>query len=166
MNHENPRDAKEVRRPTMRGLRSAAVAATVLLTLAGSPPRPAWAAPMHEDAAPRAAALDAATLESTYGIRITKIAVTGGGGLVDVRFTVLDPVKARPILEHGSRPRLVAVDGGAVLEAPAHGLMRNVRLQKDAACFLLYPNARNAIQAGTRVALAFGDVKAEPVVAQ
>ena len=44
--------------------------------------------------------------------------------------------------------------------------MRNVRLQKDAACFLLYPNARNAIRPGTRVAVAFGDVTVEPVVAR
>jgi hypothetical protein len=86
---------------------------------------------------------------------------------VDLRFTVLDPAKARPLLsDHARPPRLVAEGRGEELQAPTHGAMRNVRLQKDAACFLLYPNARNAIQPGTRVAVAFGDVRVEPVVAK
>jgi hypothetical protein len=144
------------------------VAFAVLLVLAGSPPRPARAAPTAEPGARREATLvDSATLESSFGIRITQIAVTGGGGLVDLRFTVLDPAKARPLLaDHASPPRLVPEGGGNALQAPAHGAMRNVRLHKDAACFLIYPNARSAIQPGTRVAVAFGDVRVEPVVAK
>jgi hypothetical protein len=111
--------------------------------------------------------VDFATLESRYGIRIGQIAVTGGGGLVDFRFTVVDPAKARPLLDaHASPPRLVPEGSTAPLQAPTHGAMRNVRLQKDAACFLLYPNARSAIRPGSRVAVAFGDVRVEPVVVQ
>ncbi len=111
-------------------------------------------------------AISAATLETSYGVRIDRIAVIGGGGLVDFRFTVLDPAKARPILaEHGKLPRLMAEGSESELQAPSHGAMRNVRIQKNAACFLLYPNARSVIHPGTRVAVAFGDVRVEPVVA-
>jgi hypothetical protein len=86
---------------------------------------------------------------------------------VDLRFTVLDPAKARPLLQdHARPPRLMAEGSDTELQAPAHGAMRNVRLQKDAACFLLYPNARSTVHAGTRVAVAFGDVRVEPVVAK
>lgn len=109
--------------------------------------------------------VDAAGLESRFGVRITRLAMTGGGGLVDLRFTVVDPAKARPLLEgHATPPRLVVEGGATTLQAPAHGAMRNVRLQKDAACFLIYPNARNAIRPGVRVAVVFGDVQVDPVV--
>ena len=152
----------------MRRIRIVVVVAAMLLALAGSLSRPAWAAPMHGEGSPApSSAIDAATLQERYGVRIDKVAVTGGGGLVDVRFTVLDPGKARPILQDpASRPKLVVEDGGLVLDGPVHGLMRNVRLQKDAACFLLYPNARGAVKSGTRVAVAFGNVKVASVVAQ
>jgi hypothetical protein len=115
----------------------------------------------------RPRSVSAAALERTHGIRITRVAVTGGGGLVDLRFTVVDPGKARPLLQdHAGPPRLVVEGGRAELQAPVHGAMRNVRLQKDAACFLLFPNARSTIKPGTRVAVAFGTVTVEPVVAE
>jgi hypothetical protein len=85
---------------------------------------------------------------------------------VDFRFTVVDPAKARPLLaDHSRMPRLLGGDGAVPLEAP-HGAMRNVRLQKDAACFLLFPNARGAIHAGTQVSVLFGDVRVGPIAAE
>jgi len=106
-------------------------------------------------------------LEAIHGIRINRVALTAGGGLVDLRFTVLDPVKARPLLAgHASLPRLVVQGSGVELQAPKHGAMRGIRLQKDAASFLLFPNTRNAVRPGTQVAVAFGDVQVEPVAAK
>lgn len=131
-------------------------------------PRLARAAGQKPASAPaQTGAISSTTLEKRHGIRIDQVAVTGGGGLVDLRFTVLDPAKARPLLlNHAKPPRLTAEGSKTELQAPTHGAMRNVRLQKDAACFLLYPNARSAIHPGTRVAVAFGDVLVEPVVAK
>ena len=145
-----------------------ALALSIAAVLAGPSPRQAWAAERAQATAPaHARAISATALERDHGIRITQVAVTGGGGLVDLRFTVLDPTKARPLLQdHARPPRLMAEGSDAELQPPTHGAMRNVRLQKDAACFLLYPNARSAIHAGTRVAVAFGDVRVEPVVAK
>ncbi len=106
-------------------------------------------------------------LEAIHGIRVNRIALTAGGGLVDLRFTVLDPVKARPLLTgHAGLPRLVVQGSGIELQAPKHMAMKGIRLQKDAASFLLFPNTRNAVRPGTRVAVAFGDVQVEPVVAK
>lgn len=112
-------------------------------------------------------ALPEGALEAIHGIRVDQVAVTAGGGLVDLRFTVLDPVKARPLLGgHATSPRLVVEGSGIELQAPRHGAMRGIRLQKDATSFLLFPNTRNAVRRGTPVAVAFGDVKVEPVVAK
>lgn len=122
---------------------------------AGTPTTSAWT-PLPE-----------AALEAIHGIRVTQIAVTAGGGLVDLRFTVVDPEKARPLLAgHALLPRLVVEGSGVELQAPKHGAMRGIRIQKDAASFLLFPNTRNAVRPGTRVAVAFGDVQVEPLVAK
>jgi hypothetical protein len=86
--------------------------------------------------------------------------------MVDLRFTVLDPAKAAPLLQGGHAPRLIAGRNGPALEAPHHGAQRNIRLAKDAACFVLYPNARNAVRPGAVVSVAFGEVRAGPVVAK
>lgn len=129
-----------------------------------------WAARRLAPSAPRVATLttdiSTATLEARYGLKVTRIAVTGGGGLVELRFTVLDAEKAKQLLrDQQSTPRLVAEDSGHVLYAPQQSSWRKVRVQQGAQCFVLFPNVRSAVKSGTRVALAFGALRVEPVVA-
>ena len=147
--------------------------ATLLLALAAALPRAVAASPAkaltgaHTVAALATGPVSAAVLEAQHGLRVTRVAVTGNGGLVDLRFTVLDPAKARPLLGEGGHDlRLVVEEGGTTLEAPHHGAMRNVRVAKDAACFVLFPNARGAVRPGGRVAVEFGGVSVEAVAAK
>lgn len=128
-------------------------------------------APARARAEPRAAAatqaVTAAELEARHGLRVDRVTVTGSGGLVDLRFTILDPAKARPLLEGGGQElRLVAEPGGETLHAPHHGAMRNVRLARDSACFVLFPNARGAVRPGTRVAVSFGALRGPAMTAR
>lgn len=157
-----------------RGVPGRARAVVALLALLGAiglaSPAPARASPASTPAAASAPAADqgvsASVLETRYGLRVTRVAVTGGGGLVDLRFTVLDPVKAAPLLAgHGQALRLLVEQGDVALTAPHHGGGRSVRLEKDAACFVLFPNARGAVRPGARVAVAFGQVRSQPVKA-
>lgn len=116
--------------------------------------------------APLSTDISTATLEARYGIKVTRIAVTGGGGLVELRFTVLDAEKAKLLLrDQQATPQLVAEDSGSILYAPRQSSLRNVRVQQGAHCFVLFPNVRSAVKPGTRVALSFGAVRVEPVVA-
>jgi hypothetical protein len=141
--------------------------ALALGAAAAALPASAQASAGSASAPARARVVTAAVLESEHGLRVTRVAVTGNGGLVDLRFTVLDPVKARPLLEGaGHELRLVVEKGGAALEAPHHGAMRNVRIAQDAACFVLFPNARGAVRPGGRVAVEFGGVSVEAVAAK
>jgi hypothetical protein len=150
----------------MARLQGALVTSVALLALAGSV-RPARAEPGPVDEPHMAGTMQESAFAAMHGIRITQVAVTAGGGLVDVRFTVVDPAKARPLLNgHGQLPRLIVEGSGVELQAPKHGAMRNVRLQKDTTSFLLFPNARSAVQRGSRVAVAFGNLMVEPVVVQ
>jgi len=120
----------------------------------------------HEAKQEAAQRISTSVLAESYGIQIVHIAVTAGGGLVDFRFKILDPEKARQVFKDPHHlPTLVADDSGLTLNAPQHQT-GGVRLQKEAAGYILYPNARNAIKAGTPVSVVFGDVKVEPVKAQ
>ncbi len=141
------------------------LAAAILAPLLALPlvTRPAPTAPGR--AAAGAHAISAAALEAEHGLRITRVSVTGGGGLVDLRFTVTDPARARPLLEDPGRS-LALLAGGARLAAPHHGALRSVRLAKDAPCFVLFPNTRRAVRPGQPVSVAFGDLQAGPVAAR
>ena len=108
----------------------------------------------------------AEAFEKRYGIHIIMIAVTAGGGMVDLRFKVVDQEKARSMFNDAHRlPVLVADDSGLRLNAPHH-MAGNVRVQNGALSFLLYPNVRNAVKAGTPVSVVFGDVRLEAIKAQ
>jgi hypothetical protein len=110
--------------------------------------------------------VSATDLEEEYGIRVNLVAVTANGGLVDLRFTVLDKDKAGHILhDAASLPELLLADRGAVLRAPqphAH----KIELLDGASYFLLFPNSGGLVQAGVPVSVVIDEVRLEPVAAQ
>ena len=107
-----------------------------------------------------------AGLEAAYGIRVTLVAVTAEGGLVDVRFTVTDQAKAAVVLaEHGAMPALFVEATGAVLST-SHPMAHKVTLIQGGSYFLLYPNSAGAVQAGTPVSIVVDDVRLAAIPAQ
>lgn len=107
--------------------------------------------------------ISAEALETKHGIRLARISVSPAGGLVELRFTVLDAAKAQQLLL--TAPRLIARDSGHALQVPDQGPWRSISLKPGASCFVLFPNARSVVKPGTRVSLAFGSVQIEPVIA-
>jgi hypothetical protein len=104
--------------------------------------------------------------EQALGVRLTQLAVSADGGLVDVRFLVLDPVKAADLTATASSvPRLVVEQTGEVVESAAlMGAKHDLRAGRTS--FLLYRNTRGAIRHGTLVSVVFSGLKVEHVVAQ
>lgn len=108
----------------------------------------------------------AAALEAQRGLQVHLIGVTAGGGMVDVRLKVVDARKARAFLEEPRNlPRLVVADTGQTLIG-ADELGDDFTCEQGQILFNLFPNAGGAIQPGTPVIVAFGDVQLEPVPAQ
>jgi len=103
--------------------------------------------------------------ESKSGIRITRISVVGDGGLVDVRFVVLDPQKAHRYLgdkyngqDSKKDPR--AVDAPTLRDGAKRAVLKDVASmhQHDdftpgQAYYLLYLNPNGAIEPGDRLDL-------------
>jgi hypothetical protein len=107
-------------------------------------------------------------MEAQYGIRITLIAVTAQGGIVDFRYKVSDPVKAASILhDPANTPTLTAVDSGLTLSGTYMSRHhKQMGMKRGAVPFTFYPNIRGAVKSGTPVSVAFGNIKVEPIVAQ
>jgi hypothetical protein len=107
------------------------------------------------------------TLEQEYGIRLTLVAVTAAGGLVDVRYRIIDPVKAAQLVDEqdgGIMPMVYVGNGDVMLMPDSH--MRNQKLIADRMYFNLIPNTQSTVKRGSVVTIVFGDVALEPVLAQ
>lgn len=104
--------------------------------------------------------------EEETGIRVTLIAVTGGGGMVDFRIKVVDVEKATKLFANPeNKPILIAEDSGAKLLPPAE-MAFDVYLEADKGYFTLYANVNKAIQRGSPVTVLIGDYRLEPINAQ
>jgi hypothetical protein len=118
------------------------------------------------DNAAAARVVSATDMEQEYGIKVNLVAVTAAGGLVDVRFTVVDKDKAAHVLHDGaSMPELLVEPSGRVIHAPT-GMRHKVTLLDGGNYFLLYSNPGGAIQAGTQVSVVIGDIRLAPLSAQ
>lgn len=119
---------------------------------------PQGAPPAHVLPAP-------SVLETQTGIQVTQVGLTAQGGLVDVRFRVLDATKVRALLgDPANVPTLIAGDKPPLM-APHHAL-KGARFAKGQVFYILYPNVRGAVQAGAPVTVAMGPVRLGPVTAQ
>ncbi len=107
-------------------------------------------------------------LEAQYGVRVTLIAVTAVGGIVDFRYKVTDPTKAGALLhDPANSPTLTAVDSGLTLSGTQMSRHHSQRgMKRGAVPFTFFPNVRGAVKPGTLVSVAFGKIKVEPIAAQ
>lgn len=107
-----------------------------------------------------------ATLESEFGVHFDLVGVTAAGGLVEIRFTVLDAAKARMLFHDPSaQPTLFVADRGAVLRMKK-GMSHALDLVGGARYFFLFPNANGVVQSGTPVSIVIDDIRLEPIAAQ
>jgi len=149
-------------RPWIGGIIAVLVSPVVLATSL------TWGAGTGGAAARAAAArvVSSTDLEQAYGIRVNLVAVTAAGGLVDMRFTVVDKAKASSMLsDHAAMPSLFVQASGRVLQAPA-GMGHKITVLDGASYFVLFPNSGGAVQSGTAVSVVIGDVRLEPITAQ
>ncbi len=106
-----------------------------------------------------------AVLEKDYGIRLTLVAVTAAGGIVDLRFKVLDLNKAKTLLsdEH-SMPMVMIGDNNEMLRGPA--MMHGHNYKNGGAYFFHFANGGGVVKRGTYVRPMIGTVQIEPVRVQ
>lgn len=137
---------------------------------ASTPPASAPVAPVAQPA-PSAAA--APMVVEEFGVQVRGVRLSANGYLVDLRYRVLDPARARAMLDRKVRPVLVDETSGSRFYVPAPPIVgalrqtaRNKVIHTDRDYFMLFANPDRKLKAGSKVALyvgeqRFGDLQIE-----
>lgn len=139
------------------GLAALLVAALLIFTGGAEPQLPL--------PAPLAAETPASPeIEAAWGVRFDHVALIGGGGIVDVRYTVIDPDRAAALLVSlDALPVLTNQRTGAELRL-TESLHHRVNLDAGRSYYMLYANAGNLLRRGDAVSLTVGEFTLAPVV--
>ncbi len=105
-------------------------------------------------------------IEAKWGIRIAHVAVTADGGLVDVRFVVLDPDKALDMMQDVNNLPVLLPEGTSAVVGSVAQMAARHDLNPGQTYFLLYRNPAGALRPGMRVTVRFGDLTLQHVAAE
>jgi hypothetical protein len=106
---------------------------------------------------------DTTAIARRWGVRVETVRLTAAGYMLDLRYQVLDAVKAKPLFVRKTKPVLRAERSGletGVLTPPKTGPLRNSNDPKAGrSYFIVFPNPGREIAAGDAVTLAIGDFR-------
>jgi hypothetical protein len=122
--------------------------------------------PQPASALPGKALISQSTLEEKSGLRITLLAVTAAGGMVDFRFKVTDLEKATKTLQTDKLLPYLTVEGSKVSLKPTPETLQNAKLEDGLVYYILYSNTGNLVKPGTPVSVVIGDWQLEPIIAK
>jgi hypothetical protein len=109
-------------------------------------------------------AVSSAGLVDRTGVKITQVAVTGGGGLIDLRYQVIDPNKAARLHDANNPPAVVDEQTGVV----AHDLFMQHSHSGPFAFgetyYLVFDNPGNLVRRGGFVTVLLGDAQVDHVL--
>jgi len=109
-------------------------------------------------------------LKERWGIEVVRLFLTSHGHMVDFRYRVIDPVKARPLFDPKVSAHLRDDATGrklAVPEAPKTGRLRNTGLPEQGRIyFIIFQNQAGLLEKGDRASVVIGDFTAEGLLVQ
>ena len=112
----------------------------------------------------RRPAVSASGLAERSGVRLIRVAVTGGGGLLDLRYQVVDPNKAVTVHENRTPPAIIDERTGLVLNRLLMGHAHHGQLKPAVSYYLIFENTGNWVRRGSEVTVLLGDAQVEHVV--
>jgi hypothetical protein len=105
-----------------------------------------------------------ARFQEATGVRVIRVAIVGGGGIVDLRYQVIDADRA--LVVHDEPPILIDEDSGAVVDSLFMGHSHGGVPKAGYAYPLLFVNEAGAIEAGGTVSVVIGEWRVEHVPVQ
>ncbi len=118
-----------------------------------------------EEPAPAPAAGAGQTFEQRWGIEVLGIRLTAEGYMLDFRYRVLDPEKARPVFNRSVKPYLLHEGTGAKFMVPAPPKVGPLRassnFEPNRNYFMLFANPGRFVKRGDHVSIIVGEFKAE-----
>ena len=107
-----------------------------------------------------------AAFEEKTGVRVVRVAVTAGGGMIDLRYQVIDPDKALIVHDKENPPAIVDEATGQAINRPWMDHSRVRELHAAVTYPLLLMNAGGVIKRGSTVTVVMGEARLENVVVQ
>jgi hypothetical protein len=138
----------------------AAVAVPAYLVLHSSP------AKVDENAAvapSKPVVLSGPAFTAKTGVEVAQVAVTGGGGLVDLRYRVVDPDKANAVHERQNPPGLVDEATGAPVWQLVMGHAHKGQLKAGVTYYLVFYNPDDVVKRGNLVTVQLGGARLQHV---
>jgi hypothetical protein len=106
--------------------------------------------------------------EKNPGIKIVSLRPTAGGQMLDLRFQVIDPEKAKGVLDKNKKAYVLDDKSGKSLPVPVTkaGPMRQTTLNPVAGrvYFMLFSNPGGMVREGDSVSLLIGDFRKDGIV--
>jgi hypothetical protein len=113
----------------------------------------AWARPL----------VSASGLVERSGVKITQVAATGDGGLVDLRFAVVDANKAAALHDPAHPPAVVDQRTGLVVKDLLMSHAHTAPFKTGVTYYLVFNNPGDWVHRGDKVAVLLGDARVENV---
>jgi hypothetical protein len=108
-------------------------------------------------------AVSRAQLVERSGVRITQLDATGGGGLLDLRYQVVDPGPAAAVHAPETPPAIVDQKTGMVIDSLLMGHQHTGQLHAAQTYYLVFNNPGNVVRSGDRVSVVLGDALVDDV---
>ncbi|WP_157592656.1 hypothetical protein [Solirubrobacter soli] len=113
-------------------------------------------APEPRSAVVAAPLLSPAAFEQRSGVRIVRVAVSGAGGLVDLRYQVLDANAAAALHDAATPPQLVDERTGVLVNGLLMGHSHKGPLHPAQSYYLVFDNPGGLVRRGSRVTVQLG----------
>jgi hypothetical protein len=103
-------------------------------------------------------------IEEQYGVRFLGVDITAAGGMIQVRYQVLDSAKTQAIHDEESTPHVIAANGTdfGLPGMPGHTHIGPVK-KAGTTDFVLLANSGGDLKAGSTVTIKIGDLELHDV---
>jgi hypothetical protein len=106
-----------------------------------------------------------------WGIEVQAIRRTSAGYMLDFRYRVTEPDKAKLLLDRKIKPYVIVEGSGAELQVPVSpkiGPLRqsSSKVYADRNYFMLFGNPGRRVKAGDKVTVVVGDFRVEHIVVE
>jgi hypothetical protein len=104
------------------------------------------------------------SIEERFGVRFTGLYVVSKGGMIDLRYRVVDAGKAKNFGHFTeTSPMIIAEDSGKTIEVTIM-MLHNHRVEGGRVYYILFRNTENAIKPGSNVTIQIDDILLENVI--
>lgn len=105
-----------------------------------------------------------AAIEDLYGIRVSMLAVTAGGGVVDFRFQITDPEKANFYMhgDYEDLPVLIEEESGTRINPREH--THHADYEFGRTYYTIYRNPGGVVKTGSSVTVIMGDLRLSNII--